>query len=228
MGSLQLWNSETKKPRHFDTKKLRNQETEALRNKEPRNEKKQKKNKKPRNQETYPPTPQQTDSHPCTRSPSWVTRGNLLETSGRGYYWSISHWQMMVLISVTFFDFHGVPIYWKVHSLFFTPWPSYLAHLYYFFFGFLALHLPLPTENLGKRFAIFGHLLGQFMEQICLKAPYYYFAPSWTYNFSIWLWENPQTLNFYDFGASGRVLENQNHSFYFRRHQDTPNNPRTF
>ena len=49
MGSLKLWNFETLKPR--------NQET-----------------KKPRNQTKNPPTPQHTDSHPCTSPPLGDTR----------------------------------------------------------------------------------------------------------------------------------------------------------
>ena len=49
---------------------------------------KHKKTKEPRNfetnnQETYPPGPQHTDSHPCTRPPSWGTGGNLGDTRGR-------------------------------------------------------------------------------------------------------------------------------------------------
>ena len=57
MGSLKLWNFETKKPWNFETKKPRNQDA-----------------KKPRHQDTLKtcnlgnhPTPQHTDSHPYTR-----------------------------------------------------------------------------------------------------------------------------------------------------------------
>ena len=31
-----------------------------------------------------PSTAQHTDSHPCTRPPSWGTRGNMVNTNGRG------------------------------------------------------------------------------------------------------------------------------------------------
>ena len=61
-------NQETKEPRNHETKKLRNQGIEKLSNQG---------TKKPRNQQTTkprsPPTPQQSDSQPCTRPPSWET-----------------------------------------------------------------------------------------------------------------------------------------------------------
>ena len=62
---LKLWNQETKKPSNQETKKPRSQESQET--KKPRNFETKKDTKKPRNQE--PPTPQHTDSHPCTRPP---------------------------------------------------------------------------------------------------------------------------------------------------------------
>ena len=67
--TLELWNQETLKPRNQETKRPRNQETKN------------------------PPTHQHTDSHPCTRPPSWATWGNLGDTSGfplinRKWHWN--------------------------------------------------------------------------------------------------------------------------------------------
>ena len=71
---VQLWNCETKQPRNKKT-----------RNETPRPPPKQQKNTKQRN---LPPTPpQHTDSHPCTRPPSWVTRGNMGDTNVSAIYW---------------------------------------------------------------------------------------------------------------------------------------------
>ena len=70
-GTLKPRNFETKQPRNFETKKP-----------------------KPSNQEAVffsskgiPSTPRHTDSHPCTRPPSWGTRGSLGDTSGRQVIW---------------------------------------------------------------------------------------------------------------------------------------------
>ena len=74
-------------------------------------------------------------------------------------------------------------------------------------------------------FFILGHSYGKFMEKKCLKALSYCCAPFWTYNFSICLWQNPQSphYHFYDFGISERVLEPQNHIIYLCWLQDTSN-----
>ena len=64
-------------------------------------------------------------------------------------------------------------------------------------------HAMVPIKNPEKPeklaclhlFVISSHVYGKFVEKICLKAPYYYFAPIWTYNFSICLWENLKLLS---------------------------------
>ena len=56
-----------------------------------------------------------------------------------------------------------------------------------------------------------GHVYNQFMENIWPKAPEYCSASIWNYNFSSCLYENLQTLDFYDLWIFGRGPEPTNH-----------------
>ena len=50
----------------------------------------------------------------------------------------------------------------------------------------------LQETSLEHLLLLLVHFYGQFLEDICLKAPGIYSASFWTSNFSILLWERPE------------------------------------
>ena len=73
-------------------------------------------------------------------------------------------------------------------------------------------------------FALFGHLCGNFMEIICLKALGNCSASILTYNFSISSWENPKTLISMIPGLWDVSPSSETNHFHLWRHQDTKQN----
>ena len=71
-----------------------------------------------------------------------------------------------------------------------------------------------------------GHFYNKIMEKICLKAPWYYSAPIWTYYFPICLWERPKLLISMISGLWDGSLSPKTNIIYLWRPQDTSNNPR--
>ena len=69
-----------------------------------------------------------------------------------------------------------------------------------------------------------GNFYGTYMENIWTKAPSNYSGSFWSYNFSICLWENTQTLISMISGLLDVSLSPKTNYVYLRRPQDTSNN----